>query len=311
MLKIVFFGTPRFAAHVLEKLIAIKANIVAVVTKPDRPQGRSQKIAFSPVKTVALAHQVALYQPLKASAPEFVEELKKLNADLYIVVAYSEIFKENLLQAPNIGCVNVHASLLPKYRGAAPIHRSIMNGDSETGVTIMWMAKELDAGEILSVAKTPITEEMTTSELTEILSEIGGIELIKVLEQFEENRVLKTPQDHAKVTYAAKVTSTEAQIDWNKPAQIVHNHIRGLTHKPGAWCTICVRKETKRLLIKKTEVEPHLQGLPGHIFQDQKGLVIACGDGAIKILELQLEGKKSLEIEEFLRGFSKKELQFI
>lgn len=309
MLKVVFFGTPRFAATILDYLLQKKANIVAVVTKPDKPQGRNQELKAPPVKVLAERHNLPLFQPQKASAAEFASVLEKLDADLFFVVAYSEIFKENLLKMPRLGCVNVHASLLPAYRGAAPIHRSVMAGDKETGVTIMSMAKELDAGEILAVAKTPISEEATTGELFETLSHLGAQALWDVLCQFEEGKVQGVAQDPSKVTYAAKVTSDEAWVDWSKPAWTLHNHIRGLNPKPGAWANIWIRGERKRLLIKKTHVESQSCGRPGEIL-NTPGFVVGCGEGALSLDEVQLEGKKALNSKEFLRGFPKEELYF-
>ncbi len=309
MKRIVFFGTPRFAATILEALLSHGANIVGVVTKPDKPVGRSSELMPPPVKILANKKGILLFQPLKASTPEFAEELKKLSPDLFVVVAYSEIFKEILLQLPPQGCINVHASLLPKYRGAAPIHRAVMAGETETGVTIMSMAKELDAGEILSVAKTPITPETTSQDLFEVLAKLGAEELWKVLEAFERGDVKGQAQDPSLATYAPKVNFSDGKIDWKKPANELHNLVRGLFPKPGAWCEVVVRKEKKRLLIKKSSIADG-QGSPGDILS-QKGLIIACGQGALNLLEIQLEGKKAMKTEEFLRGISKEELSFI
>lgn len=307
MVKIIFFGTPAFAAHILEYLISQNVPIAAVVTKPDKPQGRSSELKPPAVKVSALNAGIAVLQPLKASTPEFAEILKSYDADLFVVVAYSEIFKEILLKLPPLGCVNVHASLLPKYRGAAPIHRAVMNGDKESGVTIMSMAKELDAGEILSVAKTPIPEDMTTGELFQKLSELGAKELYKVLCQFDEDSVVRTAQDPKLVTYAPKVTPEEAFIDWSRSAEDLHNHIRGLTPKPGAWCFVTLKGDKKRFIVKKTKVVPNILEKPGTLIPS-KGLTISCAQGALDILEVQLEGKKPMKIEEFLRGILKEEL---
>lgn len=309
MVKIVFFGTPPFAAHILEYLLKQNVPIAAVVTKPDKPQGRSSELKPPAVKVAALKAGLQVLQPQKASTPEFADILRSFGADLFIVVAYSEIFKEILLTLPPLGCVNIHASLLPKYRGAAPIHRAIMNGDQESGVTIMSMAKELDAGEILSVAKTPIPEDMTTGELFQELSEIAAPELYKVLQQFAEGKVRRLAQDPKLVTYAPKVSPEEAFVDWNRPADVLHNHIRGLTPKPGAWCFVTFRGDKKRLIIKKTKVLSNVFETPGAILS-RPGLTVACGQGALELLELQLEGKKAMKTEEFLRGISKEDLRF-
>ena len=247
MLRIVYFGTPQFSATVLEFLLKQKVQIVACVTKPDKPQKRSKTPIPSPVKVVAESHRLPLLQPLKASDPEFAEkELRPLNADLFIVVAYSEILKENLLAMPRLGCINVHASLLPKYRGAAPIQRCIMAGDKESGVTIMAMQIKLDAGGMLKVAKTKIDDEMTAGDLSTILSHIGAEALWEVIQKVEKGQIQPEPQDSSKVTQAPKLTSDEGAIDWTQPAETVHNHIRGVTPKPGGWCWIYCRGKKKR-----------------------------------------------------------------
>lgn len=309
MHRLAFFGTPPFAATILEDLIRKGAHIVAVVTRPDKPVGRSNKLQPSAVKVVAQNSQLPLYQPLKASSPEFVNILKELNCDLFVVAAYGEIFKENLLAVPRLCCINVHSSLLPKYRGAAPIHRSVMAGDSETGVTIMVMQRALDAGDILGVAKVPIPPDMTTGELTALLAQKGGEELWRVLQAFEKGAPTRLPQNPSLASTAPKITLDEAKVDWSKNAQTLHNLIRGVTPHPGAWCPITFRGQSKRLLIKKARPEPHLRGPPGTILPE-KGLVIACGEGALSLLEIQLEGKKSLPIADFLRGISRDDLSF-
>lgn len=310
MLKIVFFGTPKFSATILAFLLKQPIQILAVVTKPDKPRGRSGTPQPSAVKELALEHQLPVYQPFRASSPEFAEFLSTLQADLFVVVAYSEILKENLLKMPRLDCLNVHASLLPKYRGAAPIQWSIMEGEKESGVTIMSMAKELDAGDMLAVAKAPIHEEMTAGELSDILAQIGAEALWKVLQAYESGNVKRYQQDPSQVTYAKKLTSADGRIDWEESAQAIHNRVRGLNPKPGAWCFIRVKGEEKRLLIKKARVESVVNSEhPGTILQE-KGLVIACGSGTLRLLEVQLEGKKALSAEEFLRGFSSESKEF-
>lgn len=287
-----------------------KIDVVAVVTKPDKPQGRSSTPVPPPVKVVAEGAGIPVYQPLKASTVEFADTLRAFDPDLFVVVAYSEIFKEILLELPRLDCINVHASLLPKYRGAAPIHRSVMAGDSETGVTIMSMAKELDAGEILGVGKVSLGPDMTTGELFDVLAQIGAVELLKVLKAFEKGEVQRQKQDPTLVTYAPKVTPAEGQIDWKKSALLLHNHIRGMTPKPGAWCWVEIQGQRKKLLIKKTKVELQKNGEPGKVLPEN-GLVIACGEGALQILELQLEGKKAMLVSDFLRGTQKENLKFV
>lgn len=311
-MKIVFFGTPQFAATILDYLLEQKVEVAAVITRPDKPKGRSKEPQPSPVKESALSKNLPIYQPVKASAPEFAEFLKTFQADAFIVAAYAEILKDNVLQIPKWGCINVHASILPKYRGAAPIHRSILAGDKESGVTIMKMALELDAGEIYSVAKTPISEDMTTGELTERLADLGSKALWEVLKALEAGNAKKIPQDATQATYAKKVLPAEAEVNWNQPNEVVHNHVRGMTPKPGAWCWVEIKGEKKRLSIKKTRKENSLTGPPGTLVsRSPNELIVACAKGGINILELQPEGKKSMPIEAFLRGISLDQLKFI
>lgn len=309
-MRVIFFGTPHFAAIVLEKMLLNKIEVVAVVTKPDKPVGRSSTPQPSPVKLLAQSSHLPLYQPVRASTPEFADTLRRHDPDLFVVVAYSEIFKEILLELPPLDCINVHASLLPKYRGAAPIHRAVIAGEKETGVTIMSMAQELDAGEILGIGKVKIGPNTTTGELFDILAAIGAEELLKVLASFEKGEVFRQKQDPSLVTYAAKVTPADGQIDWKKNGEALHNQIRGVTPKPGAWCWVEMQGQRKKILIKKTTYDPQKKGVAGTILQE-KGLVVACGEGALHILELQLEGKKPLPADVFLRGYAKENLKFV
>lgn len=310
-MKIIFFGTPPFSATVLEYLLSHGHNIVAVVTKPDRPKGRSNAPQPSAVKQLALKHHLPLLQPLKSSSPEGAKELEAFDADLFIVVAYSEILKENLLSMPRLGCINVHASILPKYRGAAPIQRSIMEGDKETGVTIMYMAKELDAGDILSIAKIPITEDMTAGELTEQLSHVGAKALHDTLIELKNGTLKRERQDPKKVTLAPKLASEDGKINWDRPAEVVYNHIRGVTPKPGAWCWIHIKDQKKRFSIKKARLEKHMQGIPGTLLVNNKEYFIACREGAILLLEVQPEGKSSMTTEAFFRGVSERDFKIL
>jgi methionyl-tRNA formyltransferase len=311
MLRIIFFGTPKFSATVLDYLLRQNANIVAVVTKPNRPKGRSGKLLPPPVKEIAEVHGLPVYQPPKASDIEFAAILKNLKPDLFVVVAYSEIFKENLLAMPKLGCLNVHASILPKYRGAAPIQRAIMTGETETGVTIMSMAKELDAGNMLAIAKTEIREDMTAGELSEILSQIGAVALWEVIQKYEAGHIESIPQDAKEATYAKKISTEDAKINWQLPAKTTHDQIRGVTPNPGAWCWIEYKGEKKRLLIKKTSYNHSFAGNPGEMFFQSSQLWVACSQGAIQLLEVQLEGKKALSALEFLRGISQETLHFL
>jgi len=304
-MRIVFFGTSAFAARVFTYLIQQDVQIVAVVTKPDKPKGRSLQLTPPPVKetVLKLKPNLPLHQPARASTPEFAEILKSYKPDLFVVVAYGEIVKTMLLQIPRLGCINVHASLLPKYRGASPIVRCLMNGEKETGITIMEMVLEMDAGDALEKVKISIPPSMTFGELDQKLSEIACPALLKVIHDFEMSSVKKTPQDPSQVTFAPKLLSGEDEIKWSKSAEELHNLIRALSPSPGAWCWLQMGVEKKRLKIKRSEVVPGVQGMPGqnHILNKQEW-VAACGKDGLRLLEIQLEGKKSMPVTDFLRG---------
>jgi methionyl-tRNA formyltransferase len=304
-MNIVFFGTSNFASTLLDCLLKHKLNIVAVVTRTDKPQGRSLKVSSPPVKELMQKTypDLPILQPLKASTPEFAEHLKKYKPDLFIVAAYGEILKSFILDIPFLGAINVHGSLLPKYRGAAPIQRCLMNGDPETGVTIMKMVLEMDAGDMLEKATVQLSPATTFGELEEMLSKIACPALLKVIGQIKDGTVHPVQQDPLQVTFASKISSAETEIKWNRPAIEIHNLIRGISPQPGAWCWVQVGADKKRLKIKRSEVVD-TQGYFGEnlVFSD-KEWIVACSTGALKLLEVQLEGKKSLPIGEFLRGF--------
>lgn len=283
--------------------------MVAVVTRPDKPRGRSGTPAPTAVKEAALHHNLPVYQPQKASTPEFAEVLKGLNADVFVVAAYAEILKQNILDIPPLGCINVHGSILPKYRGAAPVQRAIMAGESETGVTIMKMALEMDAGDILAIRKVNIPLEMTAGQLMDALADIGKDALWEVLQALPHASA--TRQDPSEATHAKKITPEDTFVDWNKPSRMLHNQIRGVTPNPGAWCWIKVKKEKKRLSLKKTLPLEVPQGNPGEIVsRSTSELVIACGEGSLQLLEIQLEGKKAMSVDQFLRGTPLTQLSF-
>jgi methionyl-tRNA formyltransferase len=304
--KVVFFGTSPFAARIFSFLIEKGLDIVAVVTRPDKPKGRSQELLPPPVKERALQLKPTLpiYQPVKASTPEFASVLKQHDPDLFVVVAYGEIIKTMLLELPKSGCINIHASLLPKYRGAAPIQRVLMAGEKETGVCIMDMVLEMDAGDIYQAVKMDIPETMTFGELDLQLSELAGPALLDVIRGIEKGLAKKTPQNHAKATLAPKLKAEEEKITWSLPAHQIHNLIRALSPTPGAWCWVDLGSQQKRLKIKRSEVVSG-QGNPGEsLIFNKHEWVVACGKGALRFLEVQLEGKKTMPIEEFLRGLN-------
>jgi len=304
MIKIVYFGTPQFAANVLQYLLQHGVVISAVITKPDRPQGRSSTPVPTPVKLIAEAQNPSLpiYQPEIVSALDFAPILEKYQPDLFVVVAYGEIIKQHLLDMPKVACINLHASLLPKYRGAAPIQRCIINGETESGVTVMHMVKKMDAGDMIATAKVAIGPDMTYGELEEALCLTGCELLLKTIREFEKGVPERTPQNHELATLAPKIELEDTQVDWHQPAQSIHNLIRGVTPHPGAWCFVNTKGQKKRLRIMTTRLADS-SGEPGAIISsDKNGIIVACGQGAIRLVQIQLEGKKPMSADEFMRG---------
>lgn len=311
-MKVIFFGTPDFAKNQLFYLLDHNIDIIAVVTQPDKPRGRKQKLSPCPVKEAYLERKlnVPLFQPEKASNLDFIQKLKDLRPDLMIVVAYGQILKQSLLDIPTYDCINVHASLLPKYRGAAPIQRAIMNGEVETGITIMKMALKLDAGDILLVKKIPIFEDSIFDEIEHNLSSISGPALLEVIEQYKSNLIAPIAQDESKVTYAHKITSEDLILDFDDDATHLHNRIRALSSKPGAFCQVQVNGQVKRLKILKSKVQ-FMSAKPFENIQfSNKNWVVGCGKNSLEILRLQLEGKKAMDFIDFVKGYSQ-ELQIL
>jgi len=302
-MKVVFFGTPPFAANLLAFLIDSGINIVAVVTKPDKPKGRSGTPIANAVKlqTLALKKLLPLFQPELASSEEFAKELQKFDADIFVVVAYGEIIKQHLLDMPRYGCINVHASILPKLRGAAPIQRSIIEGESETGVTIMQMVRKMDAGDIIKIAKTAIDSEISYGELDAKLCELAKEPLLEVLKEYAQGKIPPhRAQDETLVTFAPKIELEECQVDWNNSAKVIHNLVRGTQPEPGSWCLVDIKGEKKRLKIHKSQVRSELSGPIGNLILTEKNaLIIGCGTNALQLLEVQLEGKKRINAAEF------------
>lgn len=280
-------GTPDFAVHSLNALIAHQYEIAAVFTRPDKPRGRGKKITFSPVKSAALAHDIPVEQPASLKTSDVPEILRGYKPDCIAVAAYGMILPENVLTLPKYGCLNVHASLLPKYRGAAPINRCIMDGETRSGVTIMQMAKGLDTGDMLLSEKVPIGENMTASELHNILAELGGKLLVKTLNDIEKLSPMK--QDDSASTYAAMLTKAECQIDFSRPVKEVYNLIRGLADYPCAYTFI----GNKRVKVYRAVTD-----------FSQTGIDMTCGDGkTITLTEIQPEGSKRMRTSEFLKGY--------
>lgn len=305
-MRIIFFGTPKFAANILTFLKESSHDVVAVVTRPDKPKGRSKKLAPSAVKDAVLKNwpRIPLFQPEKASTEAFAEILKSFKPDLFVVVAYGEIIKTNLLEIPKQMCINIHASLLPKYRGAAPIQRVIMEGEKETGITIIEMVLKMDAGKILEVAKISIGENENFGQIEEKLYKVSGPVLLNVIKKIESGTLEKVPQDEDQVTFTQKILVEDRLIHWSKSAEEIHNQIRGLSPHPGAFCFVEQNGQIKRLIIRKARKDLSKSGPVGStLFYEQGEWIVGCGSGALSLIEIQLEGKKSLPIEEFIRGF--------
>lgn len=308
-MRVVFFGTPTLAATILEDLLRRSLSLVAVVSRPDKPKGRSSRPQPSPVKVVAEREGLPLYQPVKASSSESEAWLRSYNPDLFVVVAYAEILKQNILDIPKYGALNVHGSLLPKYRGAAPVQRALMAGEPETGLSIMKLALEMDAGDVYKRVVLPLTGEENAGEVLERMAKVGGDALWEVIEGIEKGGLVPTPQVHSQATFAPKVKAEE--IVWSEQATTLHNLIRGLTPHPGVWCWVEVRGIKKRLHIKKAHPLPDRSGKPGTRLAEPSRLIVACGEGALELLEVQLEGKQALPTPLFLRGIDLSQFRFI
>ena len=298
-MRVVFMGTPDIAATCLKKILSDGFEVVGVYTQPDRPKGRGMKMLPSPVKEVALAAGIPVFQPENFREEETVEALRALKPDVCAVVAYGRILPQKVLDVPKLGCVNIHASVLPRYRGSAPYQWAVLDGLRETGVTAMYLCREMDAGDIIDVSKTPIGENETAGELLDRLAVLGADLLSKTLGRFaSEGKVPAVPQNPDEVCYAPMLDKTMCPIDWNKTAQQVHNHVRGLHPWPVA---------TMELLGKKFKVHATRvvagSGAPGQILGLTKtGLVVACGEGAVEITSLQAEGGKRMAAPDYFRG---------
>lgn len=298
-MRVVFMGTPDIAATCLKKILADGVQVVGVYTQPDRPKGRHMKMQFSPVKEVALQHDLPVFQPENFREEETVAELRALKPDICAVVAYGRILPQKVLDVPKFGCINIHASLLPKYRGSAPYQWAVLDGEKETGVTAMYLIREMDAGDIIETAKTPIGENETAGELLDRLAVLGAELLSKTLTRFQtEGKVSATPQNGDKATFAPMLEKTMCPIDWTKSAQKVHNHVRGLH----PWPVATMELGGKIFKVHETRIVDGT-GAPGEILGLTKtGLKIACGEGAVEITSLQAEGGKRMAAPDYFRG---------
>ncbi|MDB6056824.1 MAG: Methionyl-tRNA formyltransferase [Verrucomicrobiales bacterium] len=304
-LRVIFMGTAELACASLQALLASpKFSVQAVVTQPDRPKGRDLKLTPSEVKKVALAANIPVLQPERAREPQFIEQLKQLAPDYIVVIAYGQILPRAILDTPKFGCVNVHTSLLPQYRGAAPIQAALLNGDPETGVTIMQMDEGLDTGPILS--QHPIAIEATDDAATlhDKLAIVGAEGLLPTLLDFAAGKIQARPQNHSEATHVKKIKKEDGQLDWKLPARVLQNRIRAFTPWPGAFTFQKVNDKARLLKVWRAEVVS-AQGEPGTVLAaDNSGVVVACGQDALRILRLQREGGRQMSAAEFLQGNS-------
>ena len=300
-MRIVFMGTPDFASASLKKLIDERFDVVGVFTQPDKPKGRGMELCASPVKELALENGLPVFQPVKMRDGTALAQIKALEPDILVVVAYGRILPDDILAVPKYGAINVHGSLLPKYRGAAPIQWAVLNGDKVTGVTTMYLASEMDTGDIIYTAETEIGEYETSGELFDRLKDMGAELLVKTLRDIDAGIAPRTPQDHSKASYVTMLDKSICPIDWNKTPREVLKHIYGLQPWPVA--TMELEGKTVRVFAAKY-TDGKTEKVPGAVVStDKGGLEIACADGeTLLITELQAPGKKRMGAEDYLRG---------
>lgn len=298
-MRVVFMGTPDIAATCLKKILADGFQVVGVYTQPDRPKGRGMKLVASPVKLVAQEAGIPVFQPENFREEETVQQLRDLQPDVCAVVAYGRILPQKVLDVPTLGCINIHASVLPKYRGSAPYQWAVLDGLTETGVTAMYLVREMDAGDIIDVSKTPIGENETAGELLDRLAVLGAALLSKTLGRLASGQQIpRIPQDESQVSFAPMLDKAMCPIDWNRTAQQIHNQVRGLH----PWPVATMELNGTQFKVHETRVVEG-QGVPGSVLELNKhGLVIACGQGAIEIRSLQAQGGKRMNAPDYFRG---------
>ena len=300
-MKIIFMGTPDYAAAALEALLEAGHEVTAVVTQPDRAKGRSGQVQCTPVKECAVRHGIAVLQPVRVKAPEAVEELKKYEADVYVVAAFGQILSKEILALPRFGCVNIHASLLPKYRGAAPINQCIIDGEQETGVTIMQMDAGIDTGDILTQKKVIIEDKETAETLFDKLSQAGAALIVETLPMLERGEITPVKQDESLAGYVKMMDKSQGKIDWTRDAVSVERLVRGLNPWPSAYT--CCQGKTVKIWRSDAVAAVEAAQQPGTIVSVGKDFFdVACGSGNLRIYELQLEGKKRMDTKSFLLG---------
>lgn len=298
--KIFFMGTPDFAVPCLQRILDRGYPVVGVFTQPDKPKGRGYKLVAPPVKELALTYNIPVFQPVKLRDGTALAQIQSCGPDLIVVVAYGRLLPREILESAPLGCVNIHGSLLPKYRGAGPIQWSVINGEEKTGVTSMFMAEGLDTGDMILKLETPIGPEESYGELQDRLSLLGADCLEQTLELFEQGRVPREPQDDGQSSYAPMLDKELARLDFSKPAAQLHNLIRGLSPWPVAWTSL----NGKRLKVHRARIAPDAAGGPDQagLLLDDRRFVVGCGEGALELLEVQLEGAKRMDAGDFLRG---------
>ena len=300
-LRLIFMGTPDFAVPTLVEIVGRGHAVVAVYTRAAKPAGRGMEPKPSPVEREARHLGLPVHTPATLRTPEALTAVKAHSADAAVVVAYGLILPKPVLDAVPRGCFNLHASLLPRWRGAAPINRAIMAGDRETGVMVMGMEEGLDTGPIAMTERVPIPPDMTAGQMHDALARLGGDLMVRALSALERSSLALTPQPTDGVTYAAKLTNAETRIDWSRPAQAVHDHIRGLSPFPGAWCELAIDGKPTRLKILRTTLAAG-SAPPGTLVDE--AFTVASGEGAVRVLELQRAGRQAMKTEDFLRGQS-------
>ena len=314
-MRIVFMGTPDFSVPALKALVEAGHQVIAVVTQPDKPKGRGKEVQMTPVKIQAMEYGIPVYQPAKVREASFVEVLKGLEADVYVVIAFGQILPKAVLELPKYGCINIHASLLPKYRGAAPIQWCVIDGEGETGITTMMMDVGLDTGDMLEKAVIPIEEKETGGSLHDKLSMAGGDLILSTLKKLEEGTLVRTPQTDEGTCYAKMLTKSLGDIDWNQGAVSIERLIRGLNPWPSAytmwngktikiWAADVIAGREAADSLSESGVPAETGTAPGTVVcSDKRGLVVCTGGGLLSIRELQMEGKKRMDTPAFLRGY--------
>ena len=314
-MRIVFMGTPDFSVPALKALVEVGHQVIAVVTQPDKPKGRGKEVQMTPVKIQAMEYGIPVYQPAKVREASFVEVLKGLEADVYVVIAFGQILPKAVLELPKYGCINIHASLLPKYRGAAPIQWCVIDGERETGITTMMMDVGLDTGDMLEKAVIPIEEKETGGSLHDKLSMAGGDLILSTLKKLEEGTLVRTPQTDEGTCYAKMLTKSLGDIDWNQDAVSIERLIRGLNPWPSAytmwngktikiWAADVIAGREAAEFLSESGVPAETGTAPGTVVcSDKRGLVVCTGGGLLSIRELQMEGKKRMDTPAFLRGY--------